>query len=126
MTDLLSVLPLPGRRRAVSDAQPAIAQPIAQWRSPARDLWVGATDDGRYVGMVERSGARYVSTDWASRHVGEHGSLAEAERALETLAEVSDLPSDDSDRVRFSAALAAGAGVIALALASVVALALPH
>jgi hypothetical protein len=104
---------------------PAVAT-RASWRSPVRDLWVGATDDGRYIGMVERAGHRYRSTDWASRPVGEHDSLDEAERALEALADLSPVLDRESRVTRLTAAIAAGAGVAALALASAVALSLPH
>lgn len=98
----------------------------AAWHSPARDLWVGSTADGRYIGMVERRGGEFVSTDWADRPVGRHSSLADGERALEALADITPLLDREGRLTRLTAAVAAGAAVAAVALASAVAVALPH
>jgi hypothetical protein len=99
----------------------------AEWRSPAAGLWVGATADGRFVGMIERDGAGYRSTDWAGRSVGSHAALPEAERALEALADVADEPRDPAGRIHhLTASVAAAAAVAAISLAALVAVAVPR
>lgn len=99
--------------------------PIAlQWRSPARNLWVGQTPDRRYVGMIERRDIPYVATDDRGIEIGSFDSLGDAEAALGLLAQRPWAPAPAS-RIRRIAAFTAGvsgAAAIAIAVFGIIAL----
>lgn len=57
-------------------------QATTTWKSPAAGLWV-ASEQGTYLGMIERIEGRYVASDATGRDVGSFTELSDAQIALD-------------------------------------------